>query len=78
MTAHARFYLLFADPLGGLELMAECALCGALTEASLVLAWEARRVQCSNCAVVLRLDEGVIARLREQAVAALATIDRLK
>ena len=58
----ARFYLLFADPPGGFDLMAECALCGALTETPLMLAWEERRVECSNCGVAMRLDDGRRAR----------------
>ena len=36
VPAHARFYLLFTDqPTGGFDLMAQCALCGALAEQSL-------------------------------------------
>lgn len=57
--------------------MAECALCGAITEQPLVLAWEMRHVACSNCGVVMRLDADVLGRLREQAIAAQAAIDRL-
>ena len=59
------------------ELMAECSLCGAITEQPLELAWEMRHIACSNCGVVMRIDEGVLTRLREQAVAALSTIKAL-
>lgn len=52
-------------------------MCGAITEQPLVLAWDMRNVVCSNCGVVMRIDESVLTRLREQAVAAQATIDRL-
>ena len=69
----ARFYLLFTDQPSGFDLMAECALCGAITE----LAWEIRHVACSNCGLVMRLDADVLMRLREQAAGALVAIDRL-
>ena len=61
----------------GFNLIAQCAMCGAITEQPLVLAWEMRHVACSHCGVVMRIDESVLARLREQAVGAQATIDRL-
>jgi len=48
-----------------------------MPEQPLVVAWETRHVACSNCGVVMKLDEAVLERLREQAVAAQATIDRL-
>ena len=40
------------------------ALCNAITEHPLVVAWEMRNVACSNCGVVMRMDEGVLTRLR--------------
>ena len=76
-ATNAYFYLLFDDQQSAFDLMAECALCGAITEQPLVLAWEMRHVACSHCGVVMRIDESVLARLREQAVGAQATIDRL-
>jgi hypothetical protein len=78
VRSEARFYLLFTDQPTGFDLMAECALCGAMSERPLVVAWETRHVPCSNCGVVMRMDADVLARLREQALAALATIDRLR
>ena len=78
MSTPTRFYLLFTNQQTGFDLMAECALCGAITEQPLAFAWEMRHVRCSNCGVVMRLDADVLARLREQAVAAQATIDRLQ
>ena len=39
---------------------------------------EARRVKCSNCGVAMKLDDIVLARLREQAIDALARTGRLK
>jgi len=77
MTTRARFYLLFDDPQSAFDLMAECVLCGAIIEQALVIEWETRHVTCSNCGVVMRLDHRVLTRLREQAVAAQATIERL-
>lgn len=78
MATKAGFYLLFTDQRTGFDLMAECALCGAMTEQPLVLVWEMRHVTCSNCGVVMRLDADVLGRLREQAAGALAVIDRLR
>jgi len=48
MAAEARFYLLFTDHPTGFDLMAECSLCGAMTEQPLVLAWEIRHVACTS------------------------------
>lgn len=78
MPTAARFYLLFTDQPTGFDLIAECALCGAMTEQPLVVAWEMRQVACSNCGVTMRLDADVLTRLREQAAEALAAIDRLQ
>ena len=41
-----------------------------MTEQPLVVAWEMRHIACSNCGVVMRMDDGVLVRLREQTGAA--------
>ena len=66
----ARFYLLTADQSTGFDLMAECALCGAMTEQPLVVAWEMRHIRCSNCDLIIRFHTSALMRLREQAAAA--------
>ena len=78
MSSQARFCLLLAERATGCDVMAECALCGAMTEASLFAAWEERAVRCSTCEVEMTFDQHVLTRLRDQAVMALATIDQLR
>ena len=39
----ARFHLLLAEQPTGFDLMAECALCGAMTEQPLSVVWDATR-----------------------------------
>ena len=66
MPTEARFYLLPADPPRRLRPDGRMRAVRGYDGAGLMVAWEARRVEYSNCGVALRLDDGVLARLREQ------------
>ncbi len=59
------------------ELMGECPKCGAMTTQVLKLAWQARVIVCSECLTAMPVDEGVLQKLRRQAVDATETIDSL-
>jgi hypothetical protein len=60
------------------ELMAECPACGAITTQPLELAWRARLMTCQECRLALRITEDVLDVLRNQAIGALAAIDRVR
>ena len=57
--------------------MAECPACGAITTQPLELAWCAR-LTCQECRLALRITEDVLDVLRNQAIGALAAIDRVR
>lgn len=59
------------------ELMAECPQCGAITAQIIELAWRARGITCPDCFVEMPVTDRVLDLLRNQAIEALATMNRL-
>lgn len=76
-TVNAQFALLRDTRRSVAELMAECAVCGALTIQDLVAAWHLGYVMCSECGVQSRVTTAVLYSLWDQAIGAVAEIDRL-
>ena len=75
-TAPAMSLLL--DPRAAVaEVLAECPTCSAVTAQILELAWRARGVTCPQCLTEMPLTERVLDALRNHAIEARVTIERL-
>jgi hypothetical protein len=59
------------------EVLAECPKCSAVTAQVLELAWRARAVTCPQCLTEMPITERVLNALRNHAIEARMTIDRL-
>jgi hypothetical protein len=64
MLNEAHFYLLMDSGTDAAKLMAECSLCGAITTQPLELAWFEATIECSNCGIVMTLQQQVLDTLR--------------
>ena len=77
MLNEAHFFLLMDSHATQANLMAECSLCGAITEQPLQVAWFEGVVECSNCGIQMPLYQSVFDALRQQAVEAQSAIEAL-
>ena len=68
----ASFFIQIATRQSKAQLMAECALCGAVTYAPLAYAWQARSVACCECATRMPIGPDELTKLKAQAAGAVS------
>lgn len=73
----AQFSLLLDTRRGHAELMAECAICGAITTQTIEIAWALGFVMCSECGIQSPLTSRTLKVFREQAATVQSEIDQL-
>lgn len=71
------FFIQIATRQSEAQLMAECALCGAVTYAPLAYAWQARSVSCSECGTRVPIGRDELMKLKAQAAGSISEIERL-
>ncbi len=71
------FFIQLATQQTEVTLMAECPLCGAITYVPLAHGYRARSVACGECGTRMQIGPDVLTKLKAQAAAAVAEMERL-
>jgi hypothetical protein len=71
------FFIQIATAQSEAELMAECPMCGAMTNVPLAYAFRFRSVACCECGTKMNVGSDVLSQLKTQAAGAVAEMERL-